>query len=288
MERMIGSAMTTQLRTTTWPGQAVPIPLVDVPDAVELEKDLLYFQISSPYGNWREIPAELYLRQARDLDVEDTAAVLDFVRTFGRVTPKHDLNSDLPVGAVADGITRFSHTRGRSYSREANPDFITPASPVHLDEVVFRLVHLQRLTEHAIAYRESDYVQRAWPGALTHGNGDEAEREAWRQFTAFANAALSAFHVRVWLDVDDPDFDIGNVDANVYQCAVLQLVNDLVDEVDLLRCHHCQRPFGRQVGRSVHQSRRKGVVYCSPACGRAASVKAYRARKRAEREKRQP
>jgi hypothetical protein len=284
---MIGSAMTAQLRTTIWPGQTVPIPLVDVPTGVEIEGDLLHFEASSPYGNWREIPAELYLRQARDLDVEDTAAVVDFVRTFGRVTPKHDLNSDLPVSDLATSITRFSRSRGRSYSREANPAFITPAQPVHIDEVVFRLAALQRLTEHAIAYREGDYVQRAWPGALTHGNGGEAEREAWRHFTALANAALSAFHVRIWVDVDDRDFDIGGVDANVYQCAVLQLVNDLVDEVDLLHCQHCQRPFGRQVGRSVHQSRRKGVVYCSPECGRAASVKAYRARKRAGREKRQ-
>jgi hypothetical protein len=66
---------------------------------------------------------------------------------------------------------------------------------------------------------------------------------------------------------------------------VLQIVNDLAEDIDYRNCPHCQRVFGRQVGRAQHgQNRRTGVTYCSPSCASAARVKAFRARKRAERE----
>ena len=50
-----------------------------------------------------------------------------------------------------------------------------------------------------------------------------------------------------------------------------------------LTCPNCGVIFARQVGGSTHFSRSTGVTYCSPSCATAARVKAYRARKRAER-----
>ena len=111
------------------------------------------------------------------------------------------------------------------------------------------------------------------------------DAEAWEAFTQYSNAALSAFHVRVQADTGTrPARQIGATSANLYQVAVLQLVNDMSDHVDFKTCPHCGTEFVRQQGRGHEQSRLKGVVYCSASCSRAAGVKAYRARKRAERE----
>jgi hypothetical protein len=114
---------------------------------------------------------------------------------------------------------------------------------------------------------------------------DALEVHAWKDFVGFTELALQPFHVRVWVDVGHPDYDIGVPRPTLYQAAVLQIVNDLAEHVDYKDCPHCGRTFGRQVGRAQHgQNRRTGVTYCSPSCASGARVRAYRARKRAERE----
>lgn len=229
---------------------------------------------------------ELYLRQARDLNLDDLDAMAGFVRTYGRVTPGVDLDRDLPrrFQELQDtDLVQAAAANGRKYDRAKARQSRGHLMRVHVDEVIFRLRVLRRLVEHATAHTEGEYEYKAWPGSERWAHEDR-NRRAWEHFTSYANAALSVFHVRVWLDVGDPNYDVGAVSPTVYEAAVLQLVNDLVEEVELLTCQHCARPFRRQVGRSsTGRSRLRGLRFCSPECGRRASVKAYRARKRAEK-----
>ena len=109
------------------------------------------------------------------------------------------------------------------------------------------------------------------------------EEEAWREFSLHANAALQVFHVRVQVLIQDDTREIGGHGATFLEAGTLQIVNDLADEVDYLTCPNCDTVFARQIGGSMHYSRRVGVTYCTPKCATAARVKAYRARKRAER-----
>jgi hypothetical protein len=287
---MIGSAMNEHLRITTWPGDPIVVPPVDHPGHVDRDGEWLRFDyaIRSDHDWTREaklIPDELYLRQARELDLADLDMVSEFVGTFGRVAPFR-FDEDLPHRDWHAWFLRFSATRGRRY----HPDRDRGASQAvscHVDEVVFRLTILRALTDHAIAFREGNYEHETWASYLREPlqAGAAGEHEAWSYFTEFANAALRRFHVRVTAEVGDRDFDLGIARPTVYEACVLQLVNDLAsDDLTWRHCGHCDRGFYRQVGRSTVQSRTKGVMYCSPECARAASVKAYRARKRAQRE----
>lgn len=273
--------MSTRFRITTWPDEPVPRPVVDVPDTVLRAGEWLVFQSTDWRGTYRELPAEIYLRDAKDLDVSDLDAIASFVRQHGRIAPSVDLDRDLPGGSGVE-IMRQAARAGRRYERTVD-DVRGGALRVHVDEVVYRLRVLRVLTDHALAYVRGDYEHEAWPDHAEWPAGLDRDAMAWQHFTNYANAALREFHVRVWADAGDPDFNIGAPRPAVYEAAVLQLVNDLIEEVDYRPCAHCGRIFARQVGRSTQRSRRQGVMYCSPECGRAAAVKAYRERKRKER-----
>ena len=117
---------------------------------------------------------------------------------------------------------------------------------------------------------------------MIDGSPPDNERAAWRDFCLLINPALSVFHVRVRVQYAD-GYDPGEQGVSLLEAGAPQLVNDLAQDVDYLTCPHCGTVFARQVGGSTHYSRRTGVTYCSPTCATAARVKAYRARKRAER-----
>ena len=259
----------------------MPAPRVDVPDIVDRDGDWLAFGTTDWRGRYQALPAEIYLRDARDLDLADLDAITAFVRSYGRVAPPVDLDRDLPGGS-GDAIVRQAVGAGRHYDRTVD-DVRGGVLRVHIDEVVYRLRVLRVLTDHALAYVRGDYEHEAWPDHNQWPAILDRDFMAWHHFTNYADAALREFHVRVWADAGDLDFNIGGPRPTVYEAAVLQLVNDLIEEVDYRPCAHCGRTFARQVGRSTHRSRMRGVVYCSPECGRAAAVKAYRARKRKER-----
>ena len=282
------STMTKQLRITTWPGDPIPVPAVDHPGHVDRDGEWLRFTgaIRSD-ADWerqaRALPEELYLREARELDLTDLDAVTDFVGKFGRVAAGR-FDEDLPHRNWHAGLSRFSARRGRTYSPKRDRESSQWGS-CHLDEVILRLTILRALTDHAVAYREGNYEREAWASTLETGKAPESDFEAWRLFTDFSNAALRRFHVRVSVETGERDYDLGIARPTVYEACVLQLVNDLAsDELTWRHCGHCDRGFYRQVGRSTVQSRTTGVMYCTPGCASAASVKAYRARKRAERE----
>jgi hypothetical protein len=270
----------------------VPAPKVDV-QPCRLDGDWLVYDWFK--GGLGEVPPELYLHEVVDIDPADAEQVAALSNKIGRLTPLHDLLSDLPY--IGDKkaehhvrtMVQVAAQHGRSYlppGGDVDAEGI-PMLRVHVDEAAYRLRVLRRLGAHAVAYGRGESVKDVWRD-LGLGKGDcESEAEAWGLFTDFANTALQPFHVRVAVEAGHPDYKIGEPRPNAFQVAVLQIVNDLVDEVDYKTCmaEGCGRPFARQRdSRSIHgYNRTSGVVYCSRSCANTQTQRQYRRRKRAER-----
>jgi predicted RNA-binding Zn-ribbon protein involved in translation (DUF1610 family) len=271
--------MDEQLSVTTWPGYPVPVPeLPRYPEAT-LDGEIIWLENTGEMGL---APPELYLRHARQVDLQNPEALLHFVRTVGGVPYAFEDRDLFPYTDPKEGRELFAISRNREY---VEPQWETARWwGVHLDEVAFRLRILDLLGRHAVAYRRGDYLAPVWKEGYARGRGDSVntEQDAWHEFAIHANPALQIFHVR--LRVLRDGIEIGGWGPHTFlEAGVLQMVNDLADEVDYLTCPNCGLIFARQVGQSTHYSRRAGVTYCSPKCATAARVKAYRARKRTER-----
>jgi uncharacterized C2H2 Zn-finger protein len=223
------------------------------------------------------------------VSLEDPQALLDFVRNVGGV-PYLDEDRDLwpPPDNWQQETKRarghFAYDRSRRYSE---PQMIAGRGwGVHVDEVAYRLRILDILGRHAVAYRRGDYLAPVWQEAYAksgRGGDVKTETDAWQEFSYHAGQALGLFHVRVQVYMDSGQ-ELGRQGvATFLEAGVLQMVNDLADEVDYLTCPNCGTIFARQVGGSTHFSRSTGVTYCSPKCATNARVRAYRARKRAEK-----
>jgi predicted RNA-binding Zn-ribbon protein involved in translation (DUF1610 family) len=257
-----------------------------------------------------EPPPELYLRQAQRLDAANPGPIaLEIARTVGGIYPadaavegphfQHEWQVEWAANEPRDlphaprpielaggkkklfgspyGTELFSSMQQRHY---APTTFVGRGAKVHIDEIAYRLHVLSHLGRHAVAYRRGDYLVPAWSEML--GPPIDGERQAWDRFRQMIDPAIDVFHVRVLLQSAEGQ-PVGEKRLSFLEVGALQIVNDLVDEVDYLTCPNCGLIFARQVGRSTHYSRRIGVTYCSPSCATAARVKAYRARKRAER-----
>jgi uncharacterized C2H2 Zn-finger protein len=264
-----------------WPGEPVPIPRLERYPNAELDGEHIYL------GNRHELaqpPPELYLREARALDPDNPGPVaLDVARRIGGPFLFEDIDRGFPPRDIAlaqnGARERFAASHGRFY--EPADWSVERGYKIHVDEIAYRLRTLYLLGRHAVAYRNGDYLAPAWTGMLTHGT-PRTERAAWATFCQLINPALSVFHTRVRVEYAD-GYNQGDSVPSVLEVGALQLVNDLARQVDYLTCPRCGVVFARQVGGSTHYSRRTGVTYCSPTCATSARVKAYRARKRAER-----
>jgi hypothetical protein len=275
-----------RFRVTAWPGWPVTPPAVPV-QVAEADGDLVRFR----YGRddeyrYEQVPDEIRLRELADLDVTDVEAIADFTSTYGRLTPFGDLLDD--VGMTRGDYQRFfAETAARngrnpahsaSWDWDASTDSGRPVLWVHADDIALRLRILKQLTAHAVAHVAGEYEHKVWPECRDEG-------EAWRRFTLFTNAALREFHVRVYVNLGDPEFDIGASRPSVYQVAILQLLNDLTDGVDYHTCMNetCGRIFVRQRGLEEGAFKRtKGVSFCTRSCANSQRQRDFRRRKRGQ------
>lgn len=281
--------MASQLRLTVWPGGEVPVPPTAV-EPVALDGEWLVFD-SAKY-EYRPVPADLYLYEAQDVDLADASALVDFTANHGRMAAMW-LDDLPPNSRRAIAIHAAEHRR--SWAASEGP------TRVHVDEIGWRIRVLRQLGRHAVAYARGDYEADVWPDMqqwydtnrdmirLTGGDPDEpdmrrraTEWHAWDNFTHLANAALRPFHVRVYVDSGNPDFNLGDAHPSLYSCAVLQVVNAVARQAEYRRCAACDRLFERQRGRSTHYSRSSGVIYCSASCANAQAQRAWRQRNRAK------
>ncbi len=278
-----------RFRVTAWPGWPVTPPEVPV-QVAKADGELVRFQYGwSDEYRYQEVPDEIRLRELADLDVTDVEAIANFTSMYGRLTPVGNLLDDVAMtrGEYARFFAETAARNGRTPQPSFMRDWDAAAQNgrsflwVHADDIALRVRILRQLTAHAIAYATGEYEHKVWPEC-------QDEAEAWRRFTHYANAALREFHVRVYVDLGDPDYNIGASHPSVYQVAVLQLLNDLTDEVDYHTCLNetCGRTFVRQRGVEDGSFKRtKGVAFCTPACANSQRQRDFRRRKREHEER---
>src|SRR5215203_639948 len=196
--------MDERLSVTTWPGYPVSVPdLPRYPEAT-LDGEIIWLPDwgEKLHGVMAPPPPELYLRQARQIDLLDPEALLHFVQTVGGV-PYALEDRDLfpPPDQWQQNSRRaralFAVNRGRRYEE---PQMVAGRGVgVHVDEVAYRLRILEILGRHAVAYRNGDYLAPVWQEAYAKSGLQrlpQTNKEAWEEFTDHANQALQVFHAR--------------------------------------------------------------------------------------------
>ena len=194
-------------------GQGFRCPFLSCPGIQRPRSTARSIRLPNWNGNYGEMappPPELYLRQARQIDLEYCSALLEFVREVGGVPYLFEDQDLWPDGMIGDGVQAkenrglFAEKRNRSY---VGPQMVAGRGwGVHVDEVAYRLRILDILGRHAVAHRSGDDLAPIWQEAIVAKPGQphyvETEEDAWRAFIYRADRALRGFHVRVQVFAD--------------------------------------------------------------------------------------
>jgi len=266
--------------------------LVRPVDVVE-DEWLRFGAPSATGGRYVTAPVDAYLREVSELS-PDVGAAADLSGRYGRLGEHgwSDVGAALPhlyehlwaqqviehgrpSVAGPSGWSRLEDARRVVAKRHDWPERMI----AHVDEITLRARIVRNLARHAVAYQRGEDVAAVWPDCA-------GERQAWEHFTGYLNAGLQPFHVRAWVDVGDPDYDIGAPRPSLYGAVLLQLANDLALGITYQQCHNetCRRTFTRQRGRAdFAQYRTSGVLYCDRDCARAQAAREGRRRARDKR-----
>jgi len=280
-----------------WPGQAVPVPPVmvlpvELTDGGFLEYSSL--DLADDRSAWitarRPIPDELYLREFMSLDLEDSGAVLDFARRYGRLetpgwrdlptTMMVDEDGPVPTMAELDALTEAHHPRtgGGVYVS-------------HLEVFALHARVLRDIVRMWVAFSEEGSLAsavEAWESPAMRPAAESPEVGVAILLPLLVDPALQHFHVRCVGHVDGggtmPDDIMGSPHPSVYAAMALQLANHIAESATYRRCHAegCGRLFVNQQGRSKYgQHRSRGLLkYCSDTCANRQAQRDYRRRKR--------
>lgn len=283
--------------TLSPPGQ-VPIPPVLVLGIVEVDKG--WIVLESPADAWREVelPPELYLHQAREVDLDSDDEVVDFVRKYG--PPRHPRRyrlQDLPLTftrhrepaddpfahlpAMLAERRRFDHER-----RRRDPDgWRQLFGDVHVDEVRLYLTWIRNMTSLwriVSGQRTVDQVRPEWlPCYLPAPYSREV---ALHNLVEALNPALAWHASRVEL----VEHRTARPRAwTTYRVMTMQLRNHIAENARYSTCanERCNRLFVRQDSPlSYLYKRLEHVRYCSWKCGDAQKQRDYRRYKVKERQ----
>lgn len=239
-----------------------------------------------------DVPVDFYLREARDLDLDDMSAVAGFLDAWG--LPVDPLNRDLLGG----------ESRSESWARDTGTlaDSVRDLS----DGRTAAAVELGWVDED---WRTLPLAQRLADPARGH-----AEAAAERRLVNLGEVTLRLFVMQGFIDVvmgdsnQHPDDDARLIDdlnaalnpfmprvvwgeqytsrPTIYNVVAAQIINDLYDGATISTCLNetCGRKFTKQRGRAeygVHRS--KGVLYCSKTCAKAQAQRELRRRRRTDK-----
>jgi hypothetical protein len=290
-----------RFRAMVWPGEVPPVSHVETLGPYRLDGEIIRLDLEHAEVYTVDIPDELYLRELRDLDLTESAAIIGFVNTYGRLGHRHptlprdnpDLNQLVKELAVHQPGP-IIQLLGVNVPNESTLDWES-----WREEVVEHPSNAGR-SEWETRQFIADGIQhidtfRAWAEAfhiLTETChrylGLDADEQRFILFAVVLEELLHPFSPRIGIPYDD---DLDTVfdpfrftHARLENVLVLQMYRHIAAEDSYKPCENenCGRLFVHQIGRSKYgQNRRSGVKYCSSNC---ASAKGERERRRKKKE----
>ncbi len=287
------------LRITVWPDTRLPVPPVWVHNVV-LHKnkqfgDFLIYQAAAGTG-YVSLPEEFYLRELIDLDLNSNEEILEFSRTFGRLSSPGW--RDLPGRDYRQKILHLPQLKTIDYLQN---NFLESGGYEH-DDDKYEYIPIEDFKVHAMTLRN---LVRIW--LMLSGQFDlQTLRENWQNvwkpphnennaalhLREFINAGLWPFQVH--LKIHYPDSESGSKTFqdsiagahfdthSIYSAVCLQIANDIAANAEYKRCasESCNRLFYRQRGRSEYGFyRTRKVDYCDAHCARAQASRELRRRR---------
>ena len=281
------------LRYSVWPNQTLEIPPVLVWPA-ELEGSLIRYQYDPMrvYSRLVNLPAELYLKELIDLDLQDEEAILGFVGQFGPLGDVGTPYLDLPERLRPSQLGKWPSPA--QIECAAQLDVLMPPEPMRkfVNRKHYFLQKMGSIRVHAWCLRDAVRLWQVHIGQMSLEEfAKDMELSAFMEepvieddvishLAEILNRGLQPFHAR--LELVDPSNPRSPVQPNLYSALCLQLFNHVAEEAIYLRCHSetCNRLFVRQRGRAKQgKYHTSGVKYCSDLCARAQGQREIRRRK---------
>jgi hypothetical protein len=277
------------LRITTWPNVAVSVPPMMV-ESVRLV-DGVWLDYSLPVREV-ELPDELYLRQARDVDLDDAEAIANFVAAYGRLGRPELRGRNMtwaflpfPGGGALDLQAPVDLSLAILVrAADLNPAYSWDNRPFsHIAEVRLYLKYLRTFVEIWDKETRSP-VHFDWENRTLESIGEFGDAAGKLGYLAEAlSSGLKPFHPVVLSVFGRP---ASAVAYNTYSAMCLQLFNHVAENASYCTCasETCGRLFVRQLGRAKYdQHRTSGVRFCSKECARAQAQRDYRKRSASNR-----
>ena len=223
-----------------------------------------------------QLEPEFYLWELSDLDLEDPAAIAEFVERFGPVTSRKMGRKFLGAETVFDAQRDLI---GRE--KGVDPEAVLPLEEFRLAAGTLRDV-TRAILANAGALGAKDMVS-AWESVPPFDPaGDEAVEPALTWAVEVLNAGLTPFAPRLVPSKAPDDAEAGGrpTCSELYNVICLEIFNDLAGGSTFRTCEKCGRVFVRQRGRAVYgqHKREANLRYCSKRCANAAAQAAHRAK----------
>jgi hypothetical protein len=294
--------MERRFRATVWPGTLPPVTQIERLGPYRLEGHILKLDLDEADIRAADIPDELYLREVRDLDLDDTSAIVEFTNTFGRLghfhppgarneaalqhgsvpdTPEHDRQLIRVLDVTVPDERRLDWTGW--HEEVTNHPSVQERGPIETGLMISDgLQHIDTFRAWVNTFRIMTDTYRRYM-RLQADDGDVVH------LASILTELLSPFSptVQVRYDWEDDEFDpFENTYPRLENVLALQMYRHIAAEDVYLRCENepCGRLFVHQRGRAEHnQYRGFGVKYCSKNCAKAQVERRRRRRKKEEK-----